>query len=456
MLIRFSAALASSVAITVGSYAFALGRWASQTFGKSRDANKPYPILDQVFDRLEKAVGLDTGLYAIDRVPAPRSAGSLAQEVAPRRKGPRILFAQYTNPAGYPPLQHSSRILAEDGWNVWFVGCESFGTEELHFPPHPRIRVTEISRRTGAAGKLSYLLFCLRVLGIAIWWRPTWIYASDLWSCPPAIFASVLAGRRVIFHEHDSPGLERRQWLRIRRFLARRAILNVLPNEARAQAFREQTGARGVQVVHNFPSIREVASPQESRHGKFVIHYHGNISPKLMPLQAVEVLKDLPSDIVLRIVGYETFGNVGYCEKILQTAAAWGLADRVVVLPPVSRFKLLDICRDADVGVAFFPPVRTAADSYAGASNKVYDYLCAGLPVLCTENSEWGSLFLGEPYAIGFLLSDPDSFRRAVLQLYQARNVAQLMGERGRKRILSEWNYEAQFQPVLNVLSSEL
>jgi len=26
----------------------------------------------------------------------------------------RILYIQYTNPAGYPPLEHSSRILAGD------------------------------------------------------------------------------------------------------------------------------------------------------------------------------------------------------------------------------------------------------------------------------------------------------------------------------------------------------
>src|ERR1041385_5473127 len=34
----------------------------------------------------------------------------------------RILYLQYTNPAGYPPLQHSSRILADAGWSVLFLG----------------------------------------------------------------------------------------------------------------------------------------------------------------------------------------------------------------------------------------------------------------------------------------------------------------------------------------------
>jgi glycosyltransferase involved in cell wall biosynthesis len=167
----------------------------------------------------------------------------------------------------------------------------------------------------------------------------------------------------------------------------------------------------------------------------------------------VEALKDLPADVVLRIVGYETFGNVGYSEKIMGTAVALGVAGRVVIVPPLPRCKLLEICRDADVGVAFFPPVRTAADSFAGASNKVYDYLCCGLPVLCTDNSEWHSLLSEEGYAVGCVTSDPHSISKAVIQLYNRRQDAQLMGERGRKWVLGEGNYEAEFEPVLSVLS---
>jgi glycosyltransferase involved in cell wall biosynthesis len=258
----------------------------------------------------------------------------------------------------------------------------------------------------------------------------------------------------VIFHEHDSPGVESGPWLKLRKWLARRARLNVLPNEARAQAFREQTGAHLVQVVRNFPSVQEVASPREQRRGRFVLHYHGNISPQLLPLAVVEALKDLPSDVVLRIVGYETIGNVGYCKKIMETGASFGVAERILILPAVPRFELLEICRDADVGLAFFPAVRKAADSFAGASNKVFDYLCSGLPVLCADNSEWRALFSVDARAISHAASDADSIRMAVFQLYSQRQDVHRMGECGRRRILAEWNYEAEFQPVLKILRS--
>ena len=51
--------------------------------------------------------------------------------------------------------------------------------------------------------------------------------------------------------------------------------------------------------------------------------------------------------------------------------------------------------------------------------------------------------------------TDPASISRAVLKLYYDRNLAQEMGRRGRNRVLSDWNYETQFAPVLQILQNE-
>jgi len=376
--------------------------------------------------------------------------------MAEKRRKRRIIFVQYTNPGAYPPLQHSSRILAEAGWEVWFVGAESFGSRLLHLPPHPSIRVTQIPRpRDNKAGPISYLRFCLLVLWIVIRWQPDWIYASEMLSSLPALVASLVARKRVIFHEHDSPvSLTGGLFYRTRRWLARRARLNVLPSEVRARAFREQTGAAAVEVVWNCPSTSEVAGPKDERQGLFVLHYHGNISPKLFPLSVVEALPSLPDNVVLRIVGYETAGNIGCGQKIMEAATALGVASRVTIMPPVSRWELLDICRDADVGLALFPEATSAADSYAGASNKVFDYMCSGLAVLITASTEWVGFLADQNCALSCEPSDPHSISAVILWFYNHRRDTQAMGESGRVRILQSWNYEAQFAPVWNLLKS--
>ena len=57
---------------------------------------------------------------------------------------PRILYVQYTNPAGYPPLEHSSRMLADAGWEVLFLGTGALGAGALRFPQHLNIEVRQM------------------------------------------------------------------------------------------------------------------------------------------------------------------------------------------------------------------------------------------------------------------------------------------------------------------------
>jgi glycosyltransferase involved in cell wall biosynthesis len=367
----------------------------------------------------------------------------------------RIFYIQFTNPGCYPPLHHSSRILANAGWDVLFFGTKSFGSSSiLKLPPDPRVRLKIFSYPARGLLKLYYLWFCVRVVWKTFWWRPAWLYASDPLSYPAALLAS-LTGTRVILHEHDSPNHQSqfsRPLLWTRAQLARRAWLNILPSAPRAQFFRKETQASTVQVVWNCPLIQEMPLPKAGgARDSFVLYYHGNISPTLLPPTVITSLKLLPKAVVLRMVGYETEGNVGYSKNLIEAAASLGVADRVFVAPPVSRSELFELCVKGDVGLAFFPEPTGPADSYAGASNKVFD-LCCGMPVLTANTAEWQNFFRGADLALACEPSSPESIAASVLWFYNHREEARLMGERGRQKILQDWNYEAQFYPVLRYL----
>src|SRR5438093_1512224 len=151
----------------------------------------------------------------------------------------RVIYIQYTNPAGYPPLQHSSRMLAQSGWKVLFLGSGAQGADTLEFPPHPNIRVKRLPFcPAGWQQKLHYAYFAFWVCLWAFLWRPRWIYASDILACPLALLFSFVPGLKVLYHEHDSPdanpGLSvskfERLILKTRRRVAHRANLCILPN----------------------------------------------------------------------------------------------------------------------------------------------------------------------------------------------------------------------------------
>src|ERR1700748_1528718 len=101
--------------------------------------------------------------------------------MAPRR----ILYVQYTDPAAYPPIEHSSCLLADRGWEVLLLGVANTLTCNLQFPIHPRIHV-KMTRfvEGGLRQKLNYLSFALYTVYWTWRWRPSWIYASDPLSCP--------------------------------------------------------------------------------------------------------------------------------------------------------------------------------------------------------------------------------------------------------------------------------
>src|SRR5687768_7742143 len=142
------------------------------------------------------------------RLPIPDLLVSRPEDNQPVNavKGGRILYLQYTNPAAYPPLQHSSRILANSNFHVIVLGTEVAGLSALRFTEHERITVKLLpSTAVGWRQKLHYFRFTVWALLWTLRWRPDWIYASDLLACPGALLISFVPGVRVIYHEHDSP-----------------------------------------------------------------------------------------------------------------------------------------------------------------------------------------------------------------------------------------------------------
>lgn len=179
----------------------------------------------------------------------------------------RILYLQFTNPAAYPPLEHSSQILADLGWRVLFLGAGAFGAEDLRFADHPRISVRRIPfPPPGWRQKFAYATYVFWVIWHALQWRPAWVYASDLFACPPALLLSYLQSIHVLYHEHDAPMSTRPSvfirwllWTRAR--LASRADLCVIPSQQRADQFENELATqRPLVVVWNCPRRHEAIS----------------------------------------------------------------------------------------------------------------------------------------------------------------------------------------------------
>ncbi|HEX6065531.1 MAG TPA: glycosyltransferase [Longimicrobiales bacterium] len=369
----------------------------------------------------------------------------------------KILYVQYTNPAAYPPLLHSAAILAEQRWEVVFVGIVGDGSAQLVMPGHSRIRVEHVGRQSGGPfGKLKYAGFALRSLLAALRFRPDWCYASDPLSAPAALAIKGI-GTKIVYHEHDAPGpgLDR-VVLRARERLAAVADVLIAPAASRATLLPPSRAEKF--VVWNCPRRDEAAVARPADTGtRFDLVYHGSLSRDRLTPQFVDAMQMLPPTVHLHIYGYETVGHRGYAQEVVDRAAGAGISDRVHLHGAVpERAALLDRLRGHHLGISTISSV--AADrnlhTLAGASNKAFEYLAAGIPLLISADPAWRTLYEEPGYAAVCNPEDAESIATAVRPLCEDPGRARQMGESGRQRVLTDWNYETQFEPVLRKLSA--
>lgn len=368
----------------------------------------------------------------------------------------RVFYVQYANPAAYPPLLHSARILADDGWDVQMLGTTADGAETLRVPSHDRIKVaTRALPPPGPARRLHYARFVAAAVREVARVRPDWVYASDPFSAPVAAAIARLGLARVVYHEHDAPGRPQSTFMRAvvaaRRVAASRADLLVVPNEDRLERLVAESGRSGASVcVWNCPSMRDVAAERSAARGPLTLYYHGSLNTERLPLELLKAMAQVTHPYRLIIVGYETMGNSGFSERILAQARADGVAERIMLEGSRNRDDAMAICRTADVGLSLMPMRSDDLNmrAMAGASNKPFDYLASGLALLVSDLPEWNDLYVTPGYALSVDPSKTDSLVHALNRLAADPARVREMGEAGRRRILGEWNYEAAFAPV--------
>ena len=375
-----------------------------------------------------------------------------------------MLFVQYANPAAYPPIEHATRILADAGWSVICLGIGGAGAANtLELPPHRRVRVRRLPYRApGWNQKTQYARFVGSTLASALALRPTWVYASDPLACLPALVVSGLLRVPVVYHEHDSPGTSARgPFMRIaiwaRRRIGQRAEICVLPNFERARVFKAAVGrAASVTCVPNYPRRDEIGPPRTTPWSETLrVSYHGTLVPQRLPRAVLQALALLPERVRLRLVGYETIGSPGFGQQLMDEAIRLRIGGRVEVLPAASRAALWRLSADQDVGLAFVPMQSDDVNMQymVGASNKATDYLAAGLALLVTDRPEWRSTYVDPGYGLSAAPDSASSIASALQWFMEHREQTRAMGERGRQRLLADWNYERAFEPLLTAMS---
>jgi len=371
----------------------------------------------------------------------------------------RILYVQYTNPAGYTILGHGARMFARRGWDVCFLGVRATGgASKITLQACEGVREKTLPYCSpGILQKLHYCWYSLWVLWTAFVWRADVIYCSDRMVAPVGWCLSAIGRFHVVFHEHDPPHKANGAFLLFtmwfRRRLAACALLCIVPNKERLDAFVAQVKPRQVLMVWNAVSVDEIQDDLwQDSDGPLRLWYQGGLGPGQLSFSIVDAIA-MTDGVEFSFAGYETLSTGSFVEQLLARAESLGVSDRVTYVgTPATREELYTYAKGANVGLALFEiPFR---DVMAGASQKPFEYMAAGMAMLVPDLPEWDRFAVSEGFGLSCFPAQPESIASQLVYFRDNRDHTGKMGTAAQSRVRESWNYECMFEPVFDLLDA--
>jgi glycosyltransferase involved in cell wall biosynthesis len=307
--------------------------------------------------------------------------------------------------------------------------------------------------------KGAFVRYCFEAAELARELEPDVVYASDPLAAGPGLLAARVAGAKLVFHEHDSPAPNGAVGFvgHMRARCLRKADVVVFPNERRARIAQEDVGFGDdrLAVVWNLPRRSEVPSSVTVGGGGVVAYFHGSITPERLPMTVVDAIKRFGGRVELALAGYEAPGAKGYVQALVRAGMIGDERSFVAyrgLLP--SRSKLLELAARAHIGLALMPPVSDDVNMVhmVGASNKIFDYMAAGLVPIVSDLPDWRETFVVPGYALACDPRDADSLFGALRMIVEDSGRRHAIAERNRAKILADWNYDEAFSVVIDRL----
>jgi glycosyltransferase involved in cell wall biosynthesis len=327
-------------------------------------------------------------------------------------------------------------------------------------PSHPRVTVRAIRVRSShAISKLTYALYVTAIARLAVQLRPDVVYASDPLGAGPGLLAARLARATLVYHEHDSPspGMLHPVLARSRAVAMRSARLIVFPNGERARVAQSELHFADdrLHIMWNVPRRAELCSSAAPAEPPLIIYYHGSITPERLPEPVALAVRRMAGRSRLRIAGYEAPSARGYIRHLCGRDNSEVADAAIQYIGALPRVDLLAEAARAHVGLSLMPfnSGDLNMSHMAGASNKPFDYMAAGLALLVSDLPDWIRIFVEPGFGLACNPSDADSLLAALNWFIDHPEGRREMAARAQNKIEAEWNYDTLFAPILDVLS---
>lgn len=368
-----------------------------------------------------------------------------------RTGGARAILVSPRPVDAYPPVQYQAAILAERGMSVHLLTAPLADAAAVRFR-YRGVRVhvfaaasrSALVRRMALAamsGRLSVLRLARRRKALEIAYDPVGVAVSS-WARGRASF--------LIHHHHEiffGDGASRFE--RPARMALPEADLVIVADAGRKPLMEEMTPApRRVAVVRNTPRTDAIKiGPAEKTHD-FSVVYFGVVSPNQCLDIVVRSMAGWPKNSTFQLYGTAGPGVMDHLRALADDA---GAADRLAFAGWVPMDRLIATIARHHIGVSLLRPANDNLIFCAGASNKRFQLMAAGLPQITDDAPGLAALVAAPGAGTCVRFDDVDGIAAAVRAYAADPDRVTREGRAAQALIRGSLNYDTEFAPVLEL-----
>jgi glycosyltransferase involved in cell wall biosynthesis len=381
----------------------------------------------------------------------------------------RFLLVQHACIEGYPPVLHQAGLLSAIG-DVTIIdtisASESHAVETGEQVKRIRIKSPQSSPVIPQMGRL----WNLRKFSLAVREQMLTEPAAVIGFEPQAASAMLRVKHKTtltkrIVHLHELPTADgyaasftasRALQYLIRKLSSADAV--VVPDQHRAEYVQSIAQLkRDPLVVMNCPRLlpnypSSLLIPLLRARGittANIVHYQGVVGADHNIETVIRSMRFWPADAVFVVVGG---GPEAYLKELNRVAIAEGVAQRLVLTGRVPYSQLFQYAMGASVGVTLLDSAIPNWKFSAGASNKRFEYAALGIPQVTNAGPGIENLFGNPGIAAIADHRDAEDIGRKIARFLADESFAREAGAKARALHLQSYNYERQFQKVLEFL----
>jgi glycosyltransferase involved in cell wall biosynthesis len=215
--------------------------------------------------------------------------------------------------------------------------------------------------------------------------------AHDLNTLIPVFLVSRMKGTRIVYDAHevstDRAGWKNKTlWEFVEKKLMRKVDVTITTNNTRAEYFEEKYNIPKPIIIKNMPEYQRVKRTKLI-HSKLKLNEEEKIILYQGGLQRERGLENIIQTSRYIDTGKVVFIGNGHLKSTLKEMVnELSLNDKVYFIDTVPMEELLNYTASADIGLQVL--LNTCFNHYSACSNKLFEYLMAGIPVVCSNLPE--------------------------------------------------------------------